>query len=108
MILFFHFWSIRLCSRRFPLSILSLAAVLEGQEDFALVDGNVDADPLGTLSDLFQSNPGELLAVSVMFGPQMVAAMQTCREIRCRFPRVPIVWGGYFPSLYPDAALNAS
>lgn len=108
MIVLFHPRSTKPRSRRFPLSILSLAAVLEGQEDFALVDGNVDADPLGTLSDLFQSNPVELLAVSVMPGPQMVAAMHACREIRRRFPSVPIVWGGYFPSLYPDAALNAS
>jgi anaerobic magnesium-protoporphyrin IX monomethyl ester cyclase len=37
----------------------------------------------------------------------MVAAMETCREIRRLRPHVRIVWGGYFPSLYPDTALNA-
>jgi len=40
-------------------------------------------------------------------GPQMVAAMETCREIRKLRPQVKIVWGGYFPSLYPDTTLNA-
>jgi radical SAM superfamily enzyme YgiQ (UPF0313 family) len=42
-----------------------------------------------------------------MPGPQMVAAMELCREFRKMNPRVPIVWGGYFASLYTDAALNA-
>jgi radical SAM superfamily enzyme YgiQ (UPF0313 family) len=107
MIVFFHPRSTKPRSRRFPLSILSLAAVLEGKEDYALVDGNVESDALGALVDRIRSNPVDLLAVSVMPGPQMVAAMQACREIRQRFPRLPIVWGGYFPSLYPDAALNA-
>ena len=37
----------------------------------------------------------------------MVAAMETSREIRRLRPHVRIVWGGYFPSLYPDTALNA-
>jgi radical SAM superfamily enzyme YgiQ (UPF0313 family) len=50
----------------------------------------------------------ELLAVSVMPGPQMVAAIPLCRGFREKYPGVPIVWGGYFPSLYPDAALGAN
>ncbi len=92
-------------NRRFPLSVLSLAAVLEGREEFEIVDGNIDADPLGTIAAL---GPVEMLAVSVMPGPQMVAAIDLCKAFRARYPQVPIVWGGYFPSLYPDAALNAS
>src|SRR5215468_8700458 len=107
MILLFHPRSTKPRSRRFPLSILSLAAMLEGNENYALVDGNVDPDPLSGLLDLLKSNSVQLLAVSVMPGPQMVAAMHACTEIRREFPRIPIVWGGYFPSLYPDAALNA-
>src|SRR5262245_19015677 len=107
MILLFHPRSTKPRSRRFPLSILSLAAVLEGKEAYALVDRNVESDVLLTLINRLESNSVELLAVSVMPGPQMVAAMQACQEIRRRFPHVSIVWGGYFPSLYPDAALNA-
>ncbi len=42
-----------------------------------------------------------------MPGPQMAAAMETSREIRRQRPQLPIVWGGYFPSTYPDSALNA-
>ena len=94
-------------NRRFPLSILALAAVLEGREDYVIVDGNVDDDPISTLKSLMTKGNVEMLGVTVMPGPQMVSAIAPCRAVRAAFPQVPIVWGGYFPSIYSDAALNA-
>ena len=108
MILLYHPKATRPPNRRFPLSILALAAVLEGREDYAIVDGNIDSDATNTLLAILGREDVELLAVSVMPGPQMVAAMESCRQVRAQFPRVPIVWGGYFASLYTAAALNAS
>src|SRR5579864_9247191 len=87
-------------SRRFPLSILSIAAVLEGREEYEIVDGNLDPRPTETLSALIREKPVEVLAVTVMPGPQTVSAVESCREIRRNFPEIPIVWGGYFPSNY--------
>jgi anaerobic magnesium-protoporphyrin IX monomethyl ester cyclase len=107
MILLYHPQSTRPRNRRFPLSILALAAVLEGREPYEIVDGNVDASATETLLKLCGENV-ELLAVSVMPGPQMIAAVETCRQVRARFPAIPIVWGGYFPSIYTAAALNAA
>jgi radical SAM superfamily enzyme YgiQ (UPF0313 family) len=107
MVVLYHPKSTKPRSRRFPLSILSLAAVLEGHEQYRIVDGNVDSDATETVASLIASHSVELLAVSVMPGPQMVAAMETSREIHRRFPDVPIVWGGYFPSIYTNTALNA-
>src|SRR5208282_6237639 len=94
-------------NRRFPLSVMALAAVLEGREDYEIVDGNVDEKPAETIHDLIRTRNVELLGVSVMPGPQMVAAIAVCRAIRRLHPKLPIVWGGYFPSIYADAALNA-
>ncbi len=107
MILLYNPKATKFRSRRFPLSILSLAAVLEGREDFAVVDGNLDPDATETLLTLIRENPVELLAVTVMPGPQTVSAVESCRAIRARFPRIPVVWGGYFASNYTEAALNA-
>jgi radical SAM superfamily enzyme YgiQ (UPF0313 family) len=107
MIILFNPRSTKPRNRRFPLYVLALAAVLEGREEYAIVDGNVDADPVSTISRLIQEQSVELLGVTVMPGPQMVAAIECSREIRCRFPKLPIVWGGYFPSIYSDTALNA-
>jgi anaerobic magnesium-protoporphyrin IX monomethyl ester cyclase len=107
MIVLYNPKATRYRNRRFPLSILSMAAVLEGLEEYAIVDGNLDPRPTETLAALLRSKPVELLAVTVMPGPQTRNAVESCREIRARFPQVPIVWGGYFPSNYTEAALNA-
>ena len=107
MIVLLHPRSTRPKNRRFPLSILALASVIEGRESYTIVDGNVDPHPWESLEQLMKETPAELLAVSVMPGPQMGAAIPLCRAFRQKYPSVPIVWGGYFPSLYPDATLNA-
>lgn len=108
MIILLHPRTSKPKNRRFPLPILAMAAVLEGKEDYAIVDGNLDQQPERSLDQLMSQSSAELLAVSVMPGPQMRAAITLCREFRRKYPRVPIVWGGYFSSLYTDAALNAS
>src|SRR6201996_4204298 len=95
-------------NRRFPLAILSIAAVLEGKEKYAIVDGNVDNHPERSIDRIMAESGAELLALTVMPGPQMAAAIPICRNFRAKYPKVPILWGGYFPSLYTDAALNAS
>lgn len=107
MIILLHPQSTKPKNRRFPLAPLSLAAVLEGRHEYTIVDGNADSQPGTTLDAIVRDRGARLLAVSVMPGPQMVAAIPLCREFRARHPEIPIVWGGYFPSLYPDAALNA-
>ncbi len=107
MIILLHPRAVRPKNRRFPLAILSIAAALEGREEYVIVDGNLDPHPQRTMDDAMARHPVELLAVSVMPGPQMVAAIALCKEFRRKYPKVPIVWGGYFPSLYTDATLNA-
>ena len=77
-------------NRRFPLSVLALAAVLEGREDYAVVDGNLDPHPAETIATFLREEPVELLAVTVMPGPQTRSAVETCRELHARFPQAPI------------------
>ena len=42
-----------------------------------------------------------------MGGPQVATAIAVSRAVRAAPPDLPIVWGGYFPTLYPDVALNS-
>src|SRR6201993_3526008 len=100
MIVLLHPRSTKPKNRRFPLAVLSLAALLEGKEDYVIVDGNADPYPELTLERLAATGKVTLLAASVMPGPQMVAAIPLCRQFRKSSPSTPIVWGGYFPSLY--------
>jgi len=107
MIILFHPRATRPRNCRLPLAVLALAAVLEGREEFEIVDGNLEDRPAEAILRIIDSHSVELLGVSAMPGPQMVAAMETSREIRRLRPHVKIAWGGYFASIYPDAALNA-
>jgi anaerobic magnesium-protoporphyrin IX monomethyl ester cyclase len=63
MILLYHPRATKPRNRRFPLSVLALAAVLEGREDYKIIDGNVDANATETLLAIIQAEPIELLAV---------------------------------------------
>jgi anaerobic magnesium-protoporphyrin IX monomethyl ester cyclase len=92
---------------RLPLSLLHLAAVLEGERPWQIVDGNVDDDLVGSVLAALAARPHALVGVSVMPGPQVAPAIEVSAAIRARYPELPIVWGGYFPTLYPDAAINA-
>jgi anaerobic magnesium-protoporphyrin IX monomethyl ester cyclase len=107
MIVFFNPRATRAKNRRYPLSILALAAMIEGTEEYAIVDGNDDDDPCASIERAMRERGARMLAVTVMPGPQMVVAMPVCRWFKQAYPNVPVVWGGYFPSLYPDVALNA-
>jgi radical SAM superfamily enzyme YgiQ (UPF0313 family) len=94
-----------------PLSILSLAAVIDGRERWSLVDGNVAGDPASAIvAQLSAIGPVEpsLLAVTVMPGPQLSQAVPVCKEVRARLPHVPIVWGGYFPTQHTETVLRSS
>jgi len=100
----------RLCSEdsmRLPLSLLALGAVLEGRHEYEIVDGNVDPDPAATVLASLARDPRALVGVSVMPGPQVAPAIEVSAAVRARFPEVPIAWGGYFPTMYPNAAVNA-
>ncbi len=107
MIILFHPRSTKPKNRRLPLSVLYLGAVLEGREEYEIVDGNADPDPWATIDALMRQHQVELFGVSVMPGPQLRQAVAVCRAFREKYPRVPIVWGGYFASLYTEASLNA-
>ena len=111
MVVFFNPLSTTPGKQPLPLSVMSLAAVLEGRESWSLVDGNVEPDPateiVARLSRVPRSGVA-LLAVTVMPGPQLAQAVSVCRTVRERLPHVPIVWGGYFPTQHVDTVLNSS
>jgi radical SAM superfamily enzyme YgiQ (UPF0313 family) len=111
MILLFNPLSTTPGKQPLPLSVLSLAAVLEGKEPWSLVDGNVVADPAAEIiARLSAATARErsLLAVSVMPGPQLSQAVPVCKAVRAALPDVPIVWGGYFPTQHTDTVLQSS
>jgi radical SAM superfamily enzyme YgiQ (UPF0313 family) len=99
----------RMCSPtsvRLPLSLLNLAAVLEGRRSWRILDGNVEPIVDAALRALRERSHA-LVGVTVMPGPQVATAIEVSAAVRAAVPSVPIAWGGYFPTLYPGSAINA-
>jgi radical SAM superfamily enzyme YgiQ (UPF0313 family) len=92
---------------RFPLAVMHLAEALAGQYDSRIIDGNVDRDALATTSAAVRGGDYLAVGITVMGGPQLVSAIAVSQAIRRAAPALPIIWGGYFPTLCPDAALNS-
>jgi anaerobic magnesium-protoporphyrin IX monomethyl ester cyclase len=93
---------------RFPLAVMSLSSALDGRYQPQIIDGNVDPEYIAAV--LRALDQGDVLAagLTVMGGPQLQAAIAVSKAIRQKQPNLPIVWGGAFPTVCPDAALNAS
>lgn len=89
-----------------PMSLLALGALLEGRHEYAIVDGNLEADPLTTIDRLVRETGADLLGVTVMPGPQLKSAVLHCRMLKELHPSLTIVWGGYFPTQHYDVCLR--
>ena len=113
MIVFVNPRATRPKNRRFPLSVMAVAAALPGHVSWEIVDGNKPgADPLAEIAAHVErrrggADPVRVVAITVMPGPQLVSAVPLTQAIRARHPELQIVWGGNFPSLYPAPVLAA-
>ena len=100
-------------NRRFPLSVMAIGAALPEAASWTIVDGNrPDIDAYATIVELVgrhagTSDPVHAIAMTVMPGPQLAAAVPLAQRLKQRFPQVPMIWGGNFPSLYPTPVLKA-
>jgi len=113
MILFVNPRATRPKNRRFPLSVMAVGAALPPEVSWEIVDGNrPGVDPYEEVAARVEAaaggpDPVRAVAVTVMPGPQLVSAVAFSKRLKARYPHLPIVWGGYFPSLYPAPVLNA-
>ena len=94
-------------SARFPLAVMSLATALPARYRPILIDGNVDRDFVATAVRAVGRGTVGAVGISVMGGPQLPTAIAVSEAIRAKAPRIPIVWGGQFPTICAHAALTA-
>ena len=92
---------------RFPLAVMSLSAALEGKYDSTIIDGNIDRDFITTTLRTVDESAPDFVGITVMGGPQLTSAIAVSKAIRQKRPDIPIIWGGAFPTVCPDATVNA-
>jgi len=106
MIVLFNPWSTPSPKKPLPMSLLAIGSMLEGEFEYRIVDGNLEADPAGAILAIADKQRMTAIAVTVMPGPQLRSAVSGCRQLKRMLPEVPIIWGGYFPSQHADACLS--
>ncbi len=105
-IVLYHPRSSESAKRILPMSVLALAAVLENRFRYEIVDGNCTQDPLADIGKRVREG-ANILAVTVMPGPQLLQAVPHCRALKREFPALKVVWGGYFPTQHAAACLKS-
>lgn len=90
-----------------PMSLLALGALLEEKHDYLIIDGNLEPDPLKSIDQAIRETGADVLAVTVMPGPQLSHAIPQCRRLKEQHPNLTIIWGGYFPTQHYDICLRA-
>ncbi len=93
---------------RIPNSILQVAASIEGEFDYYMIDGNLEKDPGKKILDFMANHDIFCFGCTVMPGPQLQQAIPISKKIKELFPQVKIIWGGYFPSNQPEPVLKSS
>jgi radical SAM superfamily enzyme YgiQ (UPF0313 family) len=99
-------WSTPSAKKPLPMSLLALAAVLEGRHEYVIVDENLESAPIARIAELGRRKRLQAIGVTVMPGPQLDHALPLTRALKAALPDVPIIWGGYFPSQHDETCLR--
>lgn len=92
---------------RIPNSILNIAAAIEGQYDWVIVDGNREDHAYERIKSYLQSGEFKYIGFTVMPGPQAKQGIPLARKIKEEFPLTIMIWGGYFPTSHFKVILNS-
>jgi radical SAM superfamily enzyme YgiQ (UPF0313 family) len=88
-----------------PLALVALGSCIDRSRfEVVIVDGRLEADPVAAV--LREIEGALLLGITVLTGDPIRDALQVSRAAKARRPDLPVVWGGWHPSLFPLETLN--
>jgi anaerobic magnesium-protoporphyrin IX monomethyl ester cyclase len=83
-----------------PLALVALASALEGASvDVRIIDGRVERDPIAAL--IAASRDTLCVGITALTGTPLRDALRATRALVTARPGLPIIWGGWHPSLFP-------
>ena len=88
-----------------PLALLAVGSYLDPQKyEVRILDSRLEQDPGGAV--LAEIDDALCLGLTVLTGAPIRDALAITRAAKARRPDLPIVWGGWHPSLFPTATLD--
>ncbi len=89
-----------------PLALLAIGSYLDGEKyDVIIIDGRLEKDPLIKIKAALQKNP-ICFATTVLTGNPIKDALKVSKQVKQLMPELPVIWGGWHPSLFPEQTLN--
>jgi radical SAM superfamily enzyme YgiQ (UPF0313 family) len=85
-----------------PLALVHLSSMFPARE-VVIVDGRLEADPHGRIAALAAN--AVALGVSVLTGAPILDALAASQAAKAVRPDLPVIWGGWHPSLLPEQCL---
>jgi anaerobic magnesium-protoporphyrin IX monomethyl ester cyclase len=88
-----------------PLALMAVGSELDPRRfEVIIVDGRLERDPIAAV---LEKLPGALcFGVSVLTGAPIADALQISRAVKRWFPRLPVIWGGWHPSMFARECLS--
>ena len=96
------FYNPRAESHILPLGLVHVGSMF-GDRPVHVVDGRLEQAPLARVIEL--TRDAACLGVSVLTGAPILDALEVTRAARAARPDLPVVWGGWHPSLMPEQCL---
>ena len=88
-----------------PLALLAIASSLDPRKyDVRIIDGRLERDPMRTV--LSEIDDTFCLGITVLTGNPIRNALQISRAVKSKDSKLPVVWGGWHPSLFPTKTLE--
>ncbi len=82
-----------------PLALVAIASHLDPERyDAVIVDSRLEADPMDAL--VRAADGAVCVGVTVLTGAPIRDAVGASRAVKRRYPALPVVWGGWHPSMF--------
>lgn len=87
-----------------PLALLAVgSAVDRSRFEVVVIDGRLESDTVRAVRDA--ARDALCVGMSVLTGAPIRDALMVARALRAENPQLPIIWGGWHPSLFPGGCL---
>lgn len=89
-----------------PLALIAIGSYLDAEQyNVIIIDGRLEKDPMLKISEALNQN-AICFATTVLTGGPIKDALKISRQVKEKFPNIPVVWGGWHPSLFSHQTLE--
>jgi radical SAM superfamily enzyme YgiQ (UPF0313 family) len=87
-----------------PLGLIAVGSALDPElYDVRIFDARIDANAAASV--LEEARDAICVGMTVFSGPPIADALNLSRDLKRAFPDLPVIWGGWHPSIMPEQCI---